>query len=1206
MSYLDAEFYLEVNTDVVGVEPVAHFLYHGIFENRASSLFFNPSWYMERCPEAVTDGRPALIHWIERGCALGIDPSPYFSVAHYLGCNPDVAAAGTPPLGHFLLHGAAENRPFHPLFDTAFYCGHCPEAATYPGGAFRHFVNFGADAGLAPNGDFDARFYADRVGDLGGLSPQAHWLRLGWPAGLPIRADHQIKDYLGKAETEHSRTPAPSRVQVAVLVRAGRARLAACVDSVLAVPTRVPFDLMLVAEASDAETATYLRQLGIKRPDVAVLVAPGRALARVLTVSAGRDLVILDDGVRVAPGWLDKLANQAYVSFDVGSATTLSNRPGLGAYPTWHGCAVLPGGESLETIDHACQTANQGTGLDYPAGLTGACTYIRRDCLQSLQGRPEGLDDVLRLTGEAGWRHRLALDTFVHCGDGGAAAPLALAQLPDAARHFLAEDKACGYRGAVTARRFAASGKPVILLVGHALGGGTARHISDLVAAFGRDAHFMVMSPCGRGGSGTMVTLAAANDGEGLSFRGDLRADARLLTEFLHSAGLQRVHVHHVLGFGPELRRFILQLGVPLDVTVHDHTVVCPQLLMTDAQGNFCGDRTYGECNACVAERWHMAATDVFTWRRRHAWLLEMAERVICPSRDLAVRLKEYFPHLCNVTVAPHATLGEPPAAPLAVPALAEGEPLRVAVLGTLAPHKGSRAVAELATLARERGAAVDIVLIGHSVVPMPGTDEANFRATGAYEESALPALLAELSPHVVWFPSRCPETYSYTLSAALAAGLPVVAPALGAFPERLAGRQWTWLAAWDQSAERMLERFEAVAHAVRHNRPPMPPQGQPAREAAFYHCYLLPATQRQEVRDLRRPGRISVMAVLETHVPLAAGMLGNLPDPCGYIRGLLPLRNQQDHMDVHFVDEDEIPNFVAHVVFTQRTAIRQAELARKAIAHCRRHGIRIVYDIDDALFDVHSSAEADHASYGDRLGGAFQLVCNADVVTVSTPPLAERLRGWSGSVELVANALDVELWGLDQPPVAPPDHGPVRMLYMGTVTHEGDFGLVAPALERLAAEFGPDRLQIDVIGVMRSTPPWLRRLNAPARASASYPQFVEWLKSQGPWHVGIAPLTATYFNRYKSHLKYLDYTAVGAAVACSDFTPYNGVVRHGVTGLLVPDDGWYDALRNLVVDAGLRRSLHDAARQELLSHHTLSSQSTTRRAFWDRVVGQV
>ena len=57
-----------------------------------------------------------------------------------------------------------------------------------------------------------------------------------------------------------------------------------------------------------------------------------------------------------------------------------------------------------------------------------------------------------------------------------------------------------------------------------------------------------------------------------------------------------------------------------------------------------------------------------------------------------------------------------------------------------------------------------------------------------------LPRLIARVRPHVIWFPGQVPETYSYTLTAAIAAGLPIVASGIGSFPERLEGRPLTWL----------------------------------------------------------------------------------------------------------------------------------------------------------------------------------------------------------------------------------------------------------------------------------------------------------------------------------------------------------------------------------------------------------------------------
>jgi hypothetical protein len=83
----------------------------------------------------------------------------------------------------------------------------------------------------------------------------------------------------------------------------------------------------------------------------------------------------------------------------------------------------------------------------------------------------------------------------------------------------------------------------------------------------------------------------------------------------------------------------------------------------------------------------------------------------------------------------------------------------------------------------------------------------------GGYQEKDLPQLLQSLQADVVWFPALWPETYSYTLSAALEVGLPVVAPDLGAFAERLQNRDWTWLCGWYLSASQWLEFFSKIRH---------------------------------------------------------------------------------------------------------------------------------------------------------------------------------------------------------------------------------------------------------------------------------------------------------------------------------------------------------------------------------------------------------
>ena len=154
------------------------------------------------------------------------------------------------------------------------------------------------------------------------------------------------------------------------------------------------------------------------------------------------------------------------------------------------------------------------------------------------------------------------------------------------------------------------------------------------------------------------------------------------------------------------------------------------------------------------------------------------------------------------------------PARPLPAPhpkPLQGGRPLKVAVVGALSAIKGADVLEDVAAAARKNGTPVEFHLIGYGYRTLRARPRTHLTVYGRYEEADLPALLDWLAPDLVWFPAQWPETYSYTLSACLQGGWPVVAPDLGAFAERLQGRGWTWVQPWDQTPAQWLAFFEDI-----------------------------------------------------------------------------------------------------------------------------------------------------------------------------------------------------------------------------------------------------------------------------------------------------------------------------------------------------------------------------------------------------------
>jgi glycosyltransferase involved in cell wall biosynthesis len=209
-------------------------------------------------------------------------------------------------------------------------------------------------------------------------------------------------------------------------------------------------------------------------------------------------------------------------------------------------------------------------------------------------------------------------------------------------------------------------------------------------------------------------------------------------------------------------------------------------------------------CGACLARRPGQWGLDIASWRAAFGRLLRGAGRVIAPSTDVATRIGRYFPDVA-ITVMPHPEPLPPP--PPRV--------LRVVILGNLSPEKGLHVAAACAQDARARRLPLTYRVLGSTTEPVPQWPDAPLTIHGQYEDAELARLLAAEKADVIWFPAQVPETYSYTLSVALASGLPVVASALGAFPERLASYAHATTVPWNAPAAEWNAALLAAGGAV-------------------------------------------------------------------------------------------------------------------------------------------------------------------------------------------------------------------------------------------------------------------------------------------------------------------------------------------------------------------------------------------------------
>jgi GT2 family glycosyltransferase/glycosyltransferase involved in cell wall biosynthesis len=1137
----------------------------------ALSGLFDPAWYLSRYPDVAASTTDALHHFVHYGAAEGRDPNRFFDSAWYLAHYPDVAGSGQHPLLHYLQMGAAELRNPHPRFDAAYFVEQHPEATANP---LLYHLRFGVVS--------------------------------GWLTEKPIA----IRDYLPSRARSLS-APADVAVDIVIPVYRGLSQTRRCINSVLADPARPTGRVIVVDDHSpEPKLSAWLDGLAKKRH--IELLRNHRNRGFVASVNSGieaagtHDVVLLNSDTEVPHGWLRRLAGHAYATPRVASVSPFSNNATICGYPSITG-GPPAFGLGVAELDAACQTANAGRSVALPTTV-GFCMYIRRAALAEIglfdaetfgRGYGEENDFCLRASAR-GWQHLLACDTFVyHEGsvsfgaNASATARRAMKVLceryPSYARliaQHVKVDAAGPHRLAITMELFRRSNLPTILMVTHDMGGGVRLHIRDLVERTTGQANCLLLESTARGAALSVPKLPGHPE---LALPADRINDLAMV---LKSADVTRVHIHHLMSMDVDVRALVHRLGVPFDVTVHDYFAICPQVnLLPWPHGAYCHEPDIASCNACIADRPSHGSGDIVSWRRSNAWQFLEAERVICPSEDVRARLARHGVAR-HAVVVPHepVTMGPWPLSP-SMPG--KGRPLRVAVIGVFSNHKGAATVMTLASAANP--AELSIHVIGHADTELPRPLAKRIAMTGEYEEADLPAVLAMVKPHVVWFPGQCPETYSYTLTTAINAGLPIVATQIGAFPERLEGRPLTWLVDPEASPEEWLAVFAKVRGMLASQR--KPPVGRPRRAVADYyrdHYLKAPVVRAAgELVDLRSDERVSVVVIPER---FPSGAL----TPCSYIRLLQPLDHPAIGGDFEIVlaDADEALKYRADVIVTQRYAVEDLDAAESLIRHCDERGITLLYDVDDDLRHI-PRGHPDAQLLRPQARTVSRLVRSADAVWVSTPALAATLAELRDDVRVMENGLDERLW-VAAPPSTPPRQGPVRILFMGTATHDADFAIVEGALARLKSVFA-EYVAVDLVGISSryDMPSWVNRIGMPVQVGGSYPGFVNWITQQH-WDIGIAPLTDTAFNRCKSAIKTLDYAAIGLPMLASDHEAFRGSLADGPGGWLLPDDenAWFVALAQLVRDTNLRRRLAEGARAALPAG-TLAAQAAKRRAAW-------
>ena len=591
-------------------------------------------------------------------------------------------------------------------------------------------------------------------------------------------------------------------LDIVIPVYSGYDETLACLESVWATTGSDSVEMVVVNDASPDPRICELLEQWARDGRITLLVNPSNrgfpsSANRGMRLHGDRDVVLLNSDTEVFDDWLERLKRAAYRAEDIGTVTPLGKADSITDY------SLMGNDTSAASIDRIAREVNADKVVELPVGV-GFCLLVRRDCLAETgffdevnfgRGYGEENDFCLRAS-DRGWRHLAATDVFIEHQGGRSFGMAREALLARNGRvlnllhpgydklidEFTAGNSLLSARRAIDIRLLLDQGKPAVLLTTLQLPGGVKRHVDQRSLELAAAGHtVLVLRPSENRAPPGRVFFSVESLGlKDLIF--DLSRDSQILLEMLQELGLEYIEIHHLLDMPSDVVDLLTGLGVPYHVYIHDYSWICPRLTLVGGNGLYCGEPSVDQCEACIQT--HGSEMDgsvtVEELRLRSARILGRANSVIAPSRDAHDRLARYFPNL-DVKIVPWEAVPRSTARVVRVEAT-----LRVAILGAISLQKGHQILLDCARDAAQRDLNLEFVVIGYTYDDEPLLATGKVFVTGPYREEEINSLLDRERCHLAFFSSVSPETWCYTLTYAMAYGLPIVAFDHGAVAERL------------------------------------------------------------------------------------------------------------------------------------------------------------------------------------------------------------------------------------------------------------------------------------------------------------------------------------------------------------------------------------------------------------------------------------
>lgn len=249
------------------------------------------------------------------------------------------------------------------------------------------------------------------------------------------------------------------------------------------------------------------------------------------------------------------------------------------------------------------------------------------------------------------------------------------------------------------------------------------------------------------------------------------------------------VHIHHLFNHYFDIFDVISEKNIPYIISLHDFYMVCPTFSLLENNEKYCGDNEKRNCVKCLKKIKNIEGEFINIWRNLSYKALKNAKEIIVPTNSTREIVNKYFEDL-SIKVINHGV------------EIMEYEYEKkivernknIAFLGGINEIKGIKFLEKFIDEVNKKDSKYNLHLFGTTSNSKLNESNGNYIVHGMYNREDIIKLLKENEIDIICLFSICPETYSYTLTESLIAGIPVIVLDYGALAERVKMHNVGWV----------------------------------------------------------------------------------------------------------------------------------------------------------------------------------------------------------------------------------------------------------------------------------------------------------------------------------------------------------------------------------------------------------------------------